>query len=134
MESFEAYRPSFEELFDRLWANFESLSRPKGEHLESLTVEMVVSPEEARQGGRVRVWIPARAVCSACGGRGALGPYECWRCEGQGAVTAEYPMEGEYPAGTADGYAIRIPLTRLGIGNFYLTVLLRVSEQAEAGW
>jgi hypothetical protein len=26
-----------------------------------------------------------------------------------------------------DGYAVRIPLTRFGIENFYLTVLFRVS-------
>lgn len=29
--------------------------------------------------------------------------------------------------GVGDGYAVRIPLTRFGIENFYLNVLLRVS-------
>src|SRR5512137_1893856 len=36
-ESFETYRPSFDELFDRLWSNFEDVNRPKSEQLESLT-------------------------------------------------------------------------------------------------
>jgi len=52
-ESFETYRPSFEELFERLWSNFEGVNRPKSEHLESLTVETVVRPEEAQWGGQV---------------------------------------------------------------------------------
>jgi DnaJ-class molecular chaperone len=125
-ESFARYLPSFDELFDRFWSNFESFDRPKAERLESLSVEVVLDPEDARFGGQVRVWFPARAVCSVCGGRGAVGPYECWQCEGHGALTTEYPVEVTYPPGVQDGTAIRIPLDRFGIGNFYLTVLLRV--------
>jgi hypothetical protein len=125
-ESFEVYHPSFDELFERLWSNFDMFDRPKAERLESLTVEILVGPDEARLGGRVRVRIPARAMCSVCGGHGAVGSYECWRCEGHGSLTTEHPVEVAYPAGMGDGYAVRIPLTRFGIENFYLTVLFRV--------
>src|ERR1039458_8500280 len=45
-ESFETYRPSFDELFARLWSNFEPYGRPKAEELESLTVEVVIRSEE----------------------------------------------------------------------------------------
>ena len=38
LESFETYTPSFGELFERFWSNFEPLDRPKAERLESLTV------------------------------------------------------------------------------------------------
>jgi molecular chaperone DnaJ len=126
-ESFENYRPSFDELFDRLWGNFEDVSRPKAETLESLTVEVLLSPDEAAYGGRVRVWIPARVTCRACGGHGAVGPYECWGCAGHGVLTTEFPLDLDYPASVRDGYAVRIPLTRFGIENLYLTVLFRVS-------
>jgi DnaJ-class molecular chaperone len=127
-ESFQSYRPSFDELFDRWWSNFQSVSRPKAETLESLTVEVVVRPLEARFGGRVQVQIPAQATCPACRGHGAIGPYQCWRCEGHGALTTEFPVAVEYPPGIRDGYAARIPLTRYGIENFFLTVLIRVSS------
>jgi molecular chaperone DnaJ len=126
-ESFESYRPSFEELFDRFWSNFEEVNHPKSEGIESLTVEVVLSPEEAAWGGHVRVWIPGRSTCRACGGQGAIGWYECWQCEGRGAVTTEYPVDVEYPPGVSDGYAVRIPLTRFGVQNLYLTALFRVS-------
>lgn len=119
--------PSFDELFDRVWSNFDTVSRPKSEGLESLTVEVVLSPEEARLGGRVQVNIPARAACPACGGSSAAGFYECWRCEGHGALTTEYPILVAYPPGLRDGHAAQIPLTRFGIESLYLTVLFRVS-------
>ncbi len=77
LESFETYRPSFDELCERLWSNFEFLTRPKAERLESLRVEVVVGLEEARFGGRVRLWIPARVTCAACGGHGVIGFYQC---------------------------------------------------------
>ena len=133
-ESFSCHQPSFDELFERLWSNFDSVSRPKAEHLESLTVEVVISPEQAASGGTVSVGIPARATCSACAGRGAVGFYECWRCEGRGALTLEYPFEVAHPPGVPDGYALRLPLSRFGIENFYLIVLFRVSgETREVG-
>ncbi len=132
-ESFEVYRPSFEELFERWWSNFEPFDRPKGEGVEPLVVEVVLESEEAQRGGRVRVWIPARIACSGCGGRGAVGAYECWRCEGQGALLTEQPVQVEYPRGIPDGYAVQIPLDRFGINNFYLTVLFRVGARGFPG-
>lgn len=128
VESFQRFVPSFDELFDRFWSNFESLTRPKAETLQSLTVETVLRPEEARRGGQVRVWVPARAMCPTCGGHGGIGGFACWRCAGQGALTTEFPVDVRYPAGVRDGYAVRIPLDRFGIQNFYLTLWLRVSE------
>lgn len=131
LESFETYTPSYEELFERFWSNFEPFGRPKAERLESLTMEVVLSPEEARFGSRVRVGVPARKTCAECGGHGAVGFYECWYCEGHGALMTEYPVEVSVPRGTQDGDAVRIPLTQFGIENFYLTLLFRVSAVGE---
>jgi molecular chaperone DnaJ len=120
--------PTFDKLLDRLWSNFESVSRPKAETLESLTVEVVITQEEARSGGRVQVDIPARATCPACGGHGAVGFYECWRCEGRRALSMAYPVAIPYPPRIRDGYVVRIPLDRFGLENLYLMVLFRVSD------
>jgi molecular chaperone DnaJ len=131
LESFETYAPSFEELFERFWGNFEPLSRPRAERLESLTLEVMLSPDEARFGSCVRVRIPALTRCRDCGGRGAVGFYECWSCEGHGASRTEYPVDVPVPPGTRDGDVMRIPLRRFGIENFYLTLLFRVSAVGE---
>jgi molecular chaperone DnaJ len=123
--SFETFSPSFDEIFERLWSNFDLLTRPKEERLESLAVDVPLSPEEAFVGGAVRIMVPARAICPGCQGRGSVGPYECWRCEGHGALTGEYPVMVSYPAGLQDDYTVRLSLDRLGIENFYLIVRFR---------
>lgn len=129
-DSFESANPSFEELFHRLWSNFSKVSRPKAEQVESLTLEVTLSPEQAREGGRARILIPARALCPACAGHGALGLYECWQCGGKGSITADYPVELAYPPGVLNEFFVQVPLSRFGINNFYLTVRFRVSEEA----
>ena len=123
--SFETFSPSFDELFDRLWSNFSLHTRPKAERLESLNVEVPLSPRQASAGGDVRVMVPSRLVCLACHGQGSVGPYECPRCGGHGAVTGEYPVTVSYPAGLQEDYIVRIPLERFGIHNLYLTVHFR---------
>ncbi len=128
LRSFETFLPSFNEMFDRLWSNFELVTRPKAERLESLTVDVPLSPRQAFMGGQMRILVPARVTCPACGGRGSAGSYECWRCEGNGALTDECPVTVSYPAGLQQDYTVRLPLDRFGIENFYLTVRFRPTE------
>ena len=127
-QSFRSFSPSYDEIFDRLWSNFSSLSRPKSETLESLTAEITLTPEQARMGGNVRVMIPARAQCPTCEGYGGVGPYLCWRCSGQGEISGEFPLMLSFPPGIVNEYVVRVPLTRFGIRNFYLTVRFRTSR------
>jgi molecular chaperone DnaJ len=61
-----------EETFERLWSNFTLLTRPKAERLESLTVEVPLSPRQAFEGGAVRMLVPARVICRTCNGRGSV--------------------------------------------------------------
>jgi molecular chaperone DnaJ len=128
LRSFETFVPSLSETFDRLWSNFELVTRPKAERLESLTVDVPLSPQQAFVGGQMRILVPARVICPACRGRGSVESYQCWRCEGHGALTGEYPITVGYPAGLQRDYIVRLPLDRFGIENFYLTVRFRPSE------
>jgi molecular chaperone DnaJ len=124
-ESFGECHPSFAELFDRLWSNFERVSRPKTDRLESLTLEVPLTGEQAAAGGLATVLVPARAQCPACLGHGALGMYQCWHCEGQGSITGDYPVRVGYPAGIKGEHVVQVPLDHFGIRNFFLTVRFR---------
>jgi molecular chaperone DnaJ len=104
------------------------VTRPKAERLESLTVEVTLAPKQVFKGGQIRILVPARVICPACRGRGSVGTYRCWRCEGHGALTGEYPVNVSYPAGLEQDYIVRLSLDRFGIENFYLTVWIRPSE------
>ena len=126
IHSFQKVQPSFEQLFDRLWSNFALLTRPKAETIESLNVEILLSPEEALRGGQVRVLIPSQFKCPTCEGRGGVGLFECWHCNGRGVVAGEYPLLVSFPGGISE-YLVEIPLDRFGIQNFYLKVYFRIS-------
>ena len=128
LRSFETFLPSFSEMFDRLWSNFELVTRPKAERLESLTVDVPLSLRQAFTGGQIRILVPARVICPACRGRGRVGPDQCSRCEGNGTLTGEYPVTVSYPAGLQQDYIVRLPLVDFGIENFYLTVQFRPTE------
>jgi len=125
--SFSTFTPSFDEIFDRLWNNFSSLEQPKSGVRRPLTVEIPLSPDQARAGGQVRVRVPAEARCPTCNGNGGVGVWECWRCAGEGRIRGEFPVVVDYPAGVDDGHATMVPLDRLGIRNTYLTVRFRVT-------
>lgn len=128
-DSFRTAYPSFDEIHDRLWRNFQRVARPKGETIRSLTLEVPLTPQQAFTGGRARVLVPARTQCPTCGGRGGVGPYVCLRCEGSGVVVGDCPVIVAYPPGIAD-YAVRIPLDQFGIDNLYLIVFFRVTRDA----
>lgn len=125
--SFRTASPSFDEIDDRLWGNFQQVTRPKAETIESLTLELPITPQQAINGGQARVLVPARAQCPACGGQGSVGLFACRRCDGSGALLVEYPLIVEYPPGISD-YAVQLPLDRFGIHNFFLTVFFRVTR------
>jgi molecular chaperone DnaJ len=127
VRSFERFTPSFDEVFDWLWRNFSSLDPPKSGRMQSLTMEVVLTPGQARRGGNARVLVPARAVCPTCRGDGGVGPYECARCAGEGVISGEVPIAVAFPPGLTADHAVMIPLERFGITNLQLTVLFRIS-------
>ena len=126
--SFHSFRPSSEALFYRLFSNFSSATRPKAEKLENLNVVITLTPEQAFNGGHVRLKIPAQLRCPNCAGIGSTGWGLCWRCHGSGVYSGEAPVIIKYPAGISDNYIKQLRLDRYGIHNFYLTVHFRVSE------
>jgi molecular chaperone DnaJ len=129
-DDFLNFHPSFDELFERVSSNFDRGTRPKAERVESLVVEVPLSPEQARSGGQIGLSVPGRFECSTCGGAGAVGRYECWRCAGHGILAEERQVPISFPPGIRNNYFLHVPLDRFGIHNFYLTVCFRVSASA----
>ena len=127
VRSFETFRPSIDEMFDWLWRNFSSLGQPKSARIQNLTLEVPLTRAQAERGGSTRIGVPVRAVCSTCGGLGNVGPYECIRCAGEGAMTGEMPVSISFPAGLTGAHAVNVPLERFGIKNIRLTVIFQPS-------
>ncbi len=128
VRSFHKYTPSYDEIFDWLWHNFSDLTWPKSGRLQELTLEVLLTRNQALQGGNARVMVPACAVCPICGGTGGVGYYECSRCGGEGAISGEIPVSISFPAGLTSDYAVVVPLDRFGIRNMHITVLFRITD------
>jgi len=129
--SFQTFTPSFDEIFDWLWNNFSTFRYPKSGWVQNLTIEIPLSGKQALSGGNVRVMVPVRAVCKTCRGYGHVGPYECTRCAGEGAITGEVPVVISFQPGLKETQAVMIPLDRYGIRNLRLTVLFCLTETAD---
>ncbi len=53
---------------------------------EGLTVDIIVTPDEAQKGGRIRLDVPVTIECPHCEGSGVIFPYVCFYCNGRGII------------------------------------------------
>lgn len=124
--SFRSNRPSIEEIFDRILDNFGPALPYKGERFQELCLEIVLSSEEARLGGRFRIPVPTVSACPACGGEGIIRPYQCYRCMGGGTVSEDLSVDVAVAPGIPDGYRKALSLRNFGIRDVCLTLLFRL--------
>jgi molecular chaperone DnaJ len=122
-----AVRPSFEALVERLLRNVTGLGVPKAERPESLTIEIVLEPEEAALGARVPISVPAFERCAHCGGAGQVWLFPCMACREEGVIATEATVDVTIPPGVPHGTVIEVPLRGLGIRNLYLRCLVRIT-------
>ena len=98
----EGLFPSYEAIHDRFLRNFTGIGVPKSERLESLTFEVLLTPEEAIFGCVVPVGVPV------------------FYHQRQGMIEREEQLRIRIPPMTPSGSIYQIPLRGLGIHNVYL--------------
>jgi DnaJ-class molecular chaperone len=125
---FQTIRPSFDALFDRMERNVTGIDVPKGERIEDLDVEVILSPDEAMRGVVAPIVLPVFRRCSLCGGSGRDWLFSCIACGGEGRVEREATVPVQIPPMVSDRSIIEIPLGGLGIHNFYLRLHIRISS------
>jgi DnaJ-class molecular chaperone len=126
LHSFERYSPSRRELRDTIEQNFTQQHLPKSKLVRELTVEVMLSPEQAANGGNVPIDFPVADVCADCAGTGTTGHFLCDTCGGQGIDWRSQRIDVLIPPGTDDGTSIPVSLKHLGVTNLYLSVLVRI--------
>lgn len=88
-------------------------------------LELILSREEALQGGRLAVRIPVRYKCPDCAGSGWNGPFMCLDCEGSGAFIRMSPFNIRIPPGLGDGEILE---ANLGGGDL-IRIHIRVADR-----
>ncbi len=131
LTSFHSYRPSFDEVFEELWQSLDPFSQRKADRRRTLTMEILLTREEAGRGGRVRVLVPVEVECPKCGGCGETGFLQCRLCGGTGTSLGEFPLDVEYPPGIQDHDQVAIPLARFGLPDLCPVLLFRISTEAD---
>jgi hypothetical protein len=115
---FATVLPSWEALHARLQRNF----------LASLTVEVQLSPEEARRGGVLNIGVPVFRPCTLCAGTGRSWSWPCQACQAEGMIEDEDVVAVYIPPQVQQGAIMNVPLHWLGINNFYLRIFVRMTS------
>jgi DnaJ-class molecular chaperone len=132
LSGFERYSPSQQEIRESIEQNFTQHHLPKSMVQRELTVEVLMSPEQAARGGSVPIDFPVAHVCHTCNGTGVAGFYLCDDCGGQGMDWESQRIDVLIPANVNDGTNIPVSLKHLGVNNLFLNVLVRVPASSTA--
>jgi molecular chaperone DnaJ len=124
-----AVHPSFDALAERLMRNFTGWGVPKAERPEALSVEVILTPEEAAHGGVLSIGIPVHEVCGVCGGTGNDWLFPCRHCGGEGTVSTTQPVQVRISPSLSLGAIPEISLETLAMNNLFLTLRIRVSNE-----
>jgi len=127
LRDFQTIQPSFEAMFERFRRNFTGIGVPKGERLEGLNVEVILSPAVAARGGVASLGVPVFSPCPVCGGSGREWLFPCTYCREQGMVEEEETVHIPIPPMVRDGTILEVPIRGLGIHNFYLRLYIRIA-------
>jgi DnaJ-class molecular chaperone len=129
--SFRSFSPSFGEIFDDLWNEFDRPPIAKAERHRPLSMEIRLTPDQARRGGLIQVELPLQRPCEICDGIGSIGAFYCWRCNGAGSFRRDLSFQVEYPPGIRDAYQIAIPLEKYGIDDICPVLIFRISAEGD---
>ena len=121
-----AIRPSFDALLERVFRNFTGIGVPKTEGPEGLTVEIILTPEEAARGVEAPIAVPRVASCDECAGTGRVWLFPCDACRGQGLIVTDRILRIQISPMVRPESIIEVPLHGLGIHNLYLRVYVRI--------
>lgn len=121
-----AVRPSFDGLAERFFRNFTGIGIPKAERPEGLSLEVILTPDEAIRGVEVPVGVPRSAACPDCDGMGRQWLFACAACAGTGAIVAGQVVRIRIPPPVRPNSIFEVPLDGLGVRNPYLRLLVRL--------
>ena len=116
-----AFFGGLEDFWGDPWAYF--FSEIEQSH-QDLSVEITMTPSEARKGCQVLLEIPFWNRCRRCRGTGFVGEWICGLCRGRGEERLEKKIRVTFPPGVTSGMEMRIPLRGLGLrgGDLIATV------------
>jgi len=93
---------------------------------KNLYVELILTPDEARQGGLFPLKVPVEQPCTECQGQGYINDLTCPVCHTYGQVVGYHDIEVSAPPNVTDGTEARLSLEDIGLNGVDLIVLVSV--------
>jgi molecular chaperone DnaJ len=126
---------AFEAALARVSGRLTAAEVSSKEYPDGLAAGVILSADEAAQGGVIFLAVPSCSPCGGCGGSGREELFPCEWCDGEGLIEEEEIVRIYVPPGVSDVTVLEVPLRGLGIHNFYLRLHIRVvSEKARPGF
>ena len=116
----------FENFWMDRWSDF--LGEREQSH-QDLSVEITLTPSEARRGCEIPLKIPFWVICRRCRGTGFVGEFICGLCRGRGEQRLEKKIKVAIPPGMRSGTEIRIPLKDPGLRGGDLIAIVKVPQR-----
>jgi DnaJ-class molecular chaperone len=98
------------------------------DHTDLLSLEIILTPSEAREGCEIPLKVPIWADCRRCLGIGFKEGLICGLCRGRGKERIQKEIRIVIPSGVRNGMQIRIPLKSRDLKRLNLIATLRVSQ------
>lgn len=109
------------------WMSAPRSFRSRSMHRQAdISFEAVLSPREARQGGRFSLILPVQEACWMCRGTGAGGLGGCSLCLGSGVAGVEKRLTFHLPSNLSDGSRLEYPLRDAGVSAQRLVLWIRI--------
>jgi molecular chaperone DnaJ len=94
----------------------------------SLAVEIILTPEEAEQGGEISLPVSYAISCEQCQGGGHFAGFICDRCQGWGKLGKKEEVRLRIPPRVRNGLVERILLRGSGYREIPLTLTFRTNR------
>jgi molecular chaperone DnaJ len=108
--------------FGHFAENLEDRKREPG----SLAAEIILTPEEAEQGGMISVPVAYEILCERCQGSGRFVEFFCNHCQGWGKIRKNVEVRLQIPPGVRNGLVKRTLLWNSGYQETSLTLTFRI--------
>ncbi len=92
------------------------------------TVEIILTPSEAKDGCEIPLTVRFRRDCKRCFGTGFKGGLICGLCRGRGKEGIQKKVYITVPSSVKNEMQIRIPLKDRDLRGVVLVAILRISQ------
>lgn len=122
----DAVGRSVDAIDERRRRNLAEPGLREAERAHGIDFDLVLTGEEATRGGVLRVPVPVLTTCPQCGGSGYEWVLPCIACGRRGVVESERRVAFEIRPMTRPGTIIEVPLSGLGIHDFFFRLHVSV--------